>query len=97
MSDDEVEREMRTCDVIRAEMSEEMQEFGIDKINLALDEHKIEKDIATFIKKQYDEKFSGTWHCVVGKCYGCSITHETKYLFFFICAGHYVLIFQSAE
>merc|ERR1719446_313635 len=49
------------------------------------------------MKKAFDEKFKGTWHCVVGSSFGCSITHETKYLFFFTCAGHSVLIFQSAD
>ena len=86
---------MRPVKVIRAEMPEEHQAFGNDKINEALDSCKIEKDIATKMKKDFEDKFSGTWHCIVGKCYGCSITHETKFLYFFKCEGQYVLIFQS--
>merc|ERR1719230_370632 len=49
------------------------------------------------MKKAFDEKFQGTWHCVVGKCFGCSITHETRYLLFFKCEDNHVLLFQSTE
>lgn len=73
MSDDEDERTLRKVSVIRAEMDEEKQEHANLKINDALDKCKIEKDIATFMKKEFDDKFSGTWHCIVGKCFGCSI------------------------
>jgi len=31
----------------------------------------------------FDGKYGGTWHCVVGRNFGCSVTHETKYLVFF--------------
>merc|ERR1719498_153257 len=49
------------------------------------------------MKKDFDNEYGGTWHCVVGKSFGCSITHETKYLYFFECDGHHVLLFQSLE
>lgn len=36
---------------------------GLDKFN-------IEKDIAQFIKKEFDRKHSPTWHCIVGRNFG---------------------------
>ena len=36
---------------------------GLDKFN-------IEKDIAQFIKKEFDKKHSPTWHCIVGRNFG---------------------------
>lgn len=36
---------------------------GLDKFN-------IEKDIASFIKKEFDRKHSPTWHCIVGRNFG---------------------------
>ena len=72
------------------------------KINDALDQFKIEKDIATFMKKEFDTNHAGedgnaTWHCVVGKSFGCSITHETKFVLFFECEGSHILIFKSHQ
>ena len=54
------------------------------------------------MKKEFDTNHAGddgnaTWHCVVGKSFGCSITHETKYVMFFECEGLHVLIFKSYQ
>jgi dynein light chain LC8-type len=53
--------------------------------------------MATFVKKKCDEEFGGTWHCVVGRNFGCSITHDTKYVFFFQVDLMHVLLFKSHE
>lgn len=34
---------------------------------MAMDKYDIEKDIATDIKKHFDEECEGSWHCVVGQ------------------------------
>ena len=36
----------------------------------ALEKYNIEKDIAAYIKKEFDKKFSPTWHCIVGRNFG---------------------------
>lgn len=36
----------------------------------AIDKYTIEKDIATFVKKEFDKKHTPTWHCVVGRNFG---------------------------
>ena len=95
--DEEVERILRPIKVLQAHLPQDLQEHINDKINLALDQFKIEKDIATFMKKQLDDYSKATWHCVVGKCFGCSITHATKYMYFLQIDGHYVLIFASLD
>ena len=61
----------------------------------ALDQFQIEKDVATVVKKKFDETYGGTWHCVVGRNFGCSVTHQTKYLLFFQIDEIYVLLFCS--
>jgi len=80
--DDETEQLMRPIKVIRAEMPDDMQAQAFLCINKAMDQYKIEKDIATHIKKHFDENSAGTWHCVLGKTFGASICHETKYLLY---------------
>ena len=38
----------------------------------ALEKFNIEKDIAAFIKKEFDKKYNPTWHCIVGR-YACPL------------------------
>lgn len=57
----------------------------------------IEKDIATDLKKHFDHKHGQTWHCIVGKRFGCSVAYDTQFLLFFQAEQHYVLLFKSVE
>ena len=42
----------------------------------ALELHDVEKDVAAFIKRDFDGKFEPTWHCVVGKSFGAILHSE---------------------
>merc|ERR1712189_136559 len=45
-----------------ADMSEDMQNDATECAKQALDKYNIEKDIAAFIKKEFDKKYNPTWH-----------------------------------
>ncbi len=36
----------------------------------ALEKFTVEKDIASFIKKEFDKRHGPTWHCIVGRHFG---------------------------
>ena len=36
----------------------------------AIEKYTVEKDIAAYIKKEFDQKYSPTWHCIVGRNFG---------------------------
>ena len=55
------------------------------------------QDIAAYIKKKSDEELGGTWHCIVGRNFGCSITHDTLFVFFVQVDQMHVLLFKSFE
>jgi dynein light chain LC8-type len=57
----------RKAVVKNADMSEDMQQDAIDIATQALEKFNIEKDIAAFIKKEFDKKYNPTWQCIVGK------------------------------
>jgi len=61
----------------------------------ALEKYNIEKDIAAFIKKEFDKKFNPTWHCIVGRNFGSYVTHETKHFIYFYL-GAFFLLEQSS-
>jgi dynein light chain LC8-type len=53
-----------------ADMNEDEQQDAIECATQALEKFSIEKEIAAYIKKEFDRKYSPTWHCIVGKSYG---------------------------
>merc|ERR1711998_521347 len=85
----------RKVTVHRMELPADMVEKAVEKVDTAMDSNCIEKDIATSVKLTFDKEFGGTWHCVVGRHFGCSVTHETKYLCFFQIDQMYTLLFCS--
>eukprot|EP00619_Florenciella_sp_RCC1007_P007836 CAMPEP_0205921694 /NCGR_PEP_ID=MMETSP1325-20131115/13264_1 /ASSEMBLY_ACC=CAM_ASM_000708 /TAXON_ID=236786 /ORGANISM="Florenciella sp., Strain RCC1007" /LENGTH=118 /DNA_ID=CAMNT_0053289579 /DNA_START=85 /DNA_END=441 /DNA_ORIENTATION=- len=87
----------RKITVHRMELTEEMVKKAVEKVDIAMDSNAIEKDIATAVKVEFDKEYGGTWHCVVGRHFGCSVTHETKYLVFFQVDQMYALLFCSDE
>ena len=85
-------------EIKQVSMSVEMQEDAIAKANEAFKLYKIDKDIATYMKKQFDDAYKGSWNCIVGKNFGVSITHETRYLIYMIREAHsHILLFRAAE
>nr|CAG8602500.1 14401_t:CDS:2 [Entrophospora candida] len=59
------------------DMTEEMQQDVVDCARQALETCYIEKDIAAFIKREFDKRFGTTWHCIVGRSFGSYVTHGT--------------------
>ena len=49
----------------------------------AMERYNVEKDIAAYIKKEFDKKYNPTWHCIVGRNFGSYVTHETKNFIYF--------------
>ena len=92
-------KEMSTAErkavVKHADMNEEMQQDAIDCANVALEKFNIEKDIAAYIKKEFDKKYNPTWHCVVGRNFGSYVTHETKHFIYFYMGQVAILLFKS--
>lgn len=76
-------------------MNEEYQQDAIDCANVALEKFNIEKDIAAYIKKEFDKKYNPTWHCVVGRNFGSYVTHETKHFIYFYMGQVAILLFKS--
>ena len=60
-----------------------MQQDAIDCAAQAMEKYNIEKDIAAYIKKEFDKKYNPTWHCIVGRNFGSYVTHETKHFIYF--------------
>ncbi|CAB1316978.1 unnamed protein product [Coregonus sp. 'balchen'] len=57
-------------------MTEDMQQDAVDCATQAMEKYNIEKDIAAYIKKEFDKKYNPTWHCIVGRNFGSYVISE---------------------
>merc|ERR1712244_199459 len=85
----------RKAVIKNADMAEDMQQDAVDCATQALEKYNIEKDIAAFIKKEFDKKYNPTWHCIVGRNFGSYVTHETKHFIYFYLGQVAILLFKS--
>ncbi|KAF0684103.1 Aste57867_23890 [Aphanomyces stellatus] len=92
-----VERRMPKITLLRVEMTTAMKDEAINHLGDTLAANAIEKDIATDMKKYFDQKYGPTWHCIVGKAFGCSVAYDTQFLLFFRMDQLYMLLFKSTE
>jgi len=63
---------------VNADMTKEMQDDARYFVLQAFETETQEKSIASFIKHEFQRKYKGVWHCIVGKNFGSYVTHETK-------------------
>ncbi|KAG0497460.1 hypothetical protein HPP92_002151 [Vanilla planifolia] len=78
-----------------ADMKEEIQKEAISCALSAFDKYIVEKDIAEYIKKEFDKNHGPTWHCIVGRNFGSYVTHETNHFIYFYLDSKAVLLFKS--
>lgn len=78
-----------------ADMAAPMQDEAVKTAITALDKFNIEKDIAAYIKKEFDKRYTPTWHCIVGRNFGSYVTHETKHFIYFYLGQVAILLFKS--
>jgi dynein light chain LC8-type len=77
------------------DMNRDMEAYAIQTATEGLERYNNEKDIASYIKKEFDRKYSPTWHCFVGRNFGSYVTHENNHYLYFYLGQMAFLIFKS--
>nr|CAH8826200.1 unnamed protein product [Trichobilharzia regenti] len=78
-----------------ADMSSQMQRHAVAIGTDSVRKFELEKDIADHLKKEFDTKYGPTWHCIVGKNFGSSVTHEPDSFIYFFVEKYAVLLYKS--
>lgn len=78
-----------------ADMEEAAQKEAIDCAVAAVEQHREVKDIAEYIKKQFDRNHGASWHCIVGSNFGSYVTHEANHFIYFYLDQRAILLFKS--
>ncbi|CAL8092921.1 unnamed protein product [Calicophoron daubneyi] len=86
---DERKAVIKQCD-----MEDKMAQEAVDAAVNALDKYDMPRDIAEYIKKQFDTKYDRTWFCIVGKHFGSAITHSEHSLIHFTLDNRTFLLFR---
>lgn len=82
--------------VVKAvDMSDSLQAAAIEIAQKAFEDFTVEKDIAQYIKKEFDRQYGVTWHCIVGKSFGSYVTHETGNFMYYYLGSIAILLFKS--
>uniref|UniRef100_A0A7E4ZZ98 Dynein light chain n=1 Tax=Panagrellus redivivus TaxID=6233 RepID=A0A7E4ZZ98_PANRE len=83
--------------VRKSTMSPEMEQQVIRVAVNALNHTNQEKDAAHEIKAYFDSHYECRWHCIVGKKFGCYVSHfDTDFIYFYANTVA-VLLFRTAE
>jgi dynein light chain LC8-type len=68
-----------------ADMSDEMQRVAVTIAVTALGKFELERDMARFLKDQFDARYQPSWHCIVGRSFGSFVTHENGgFIYFYV-------------
>ncbi|WKY05733.1 hypothetical protein Q1695_006158 [Nippostrongylus brasiliensis] len=72
---DPLEKALRSENIQLREtnMSEEKKADALQLLGRAIEECGIENEIATFLKRKFDERHGGVWHCIVGRNFGMNL------------------------
>ncbi|KAI6243916.1 Dynein light chain 1, cytoplasmic-like protein [Aphelenchoides fujianensis] len=61
----------------------------------ALTQFDVEQDAARYIKETFDREHGPQWHCVVGKQFGCFVSHFRSDFTYFYVNAVAVLLYRT--
>jgi dynein light chain LC8-type len=80
--------------ILKYDFTDEMKMRAYDLAIESMEKYSVEKDIADYIKQKFDLEYYSCWHCVVGKDFAVSLSHESENFIFFSIENTYFLIFK---
>ncbi|KAF2170125.1 hypothetical protein M409DRAFT_64481 [Zasmidium cellare ATCC 36951] len=92
---DDLKAEKLEAQIKSVDMSEDMQQEAVEVARESMEQFTVEKEIAHYIKKTFDERKGATWHCIVGRNFGSFVTHETKHFIYFYLGHCAILLFKT--
>ncbi|TRY70722.1 hypothetical protein TCAL_13202 [Tigriopus californicus] len=84
----------RRAVIKNANMSDEMRQDAVHFATQALEKCNSEKDIAAYIKMEFDKKYNPTWYCIVGRNFGSYTIDETRPFIYFYLSQVAILLFK---
>lgn len=72
-----------------------MKQRAFDAVTKAMDECKLEKDVATRVKQEFDalDEGTSTWHCIIGTL--CALAGHIDILFQLVSLSHWDILYST--
>ncbi|VUZ57228.1 unnamed protein product [Hymenolepis diminuta] len=83
-------------EVLSTKMSRNMEQDALDVASRALQRSREPREIAQYIKKEFDEKYEPNWHCIVGNHFGSYVTHIENNFIYFSQGRTAILLFKTS-
>lgn len=90
--------------IITSYMPESFEQDAVQIALIAVDKYRQLKDIAFYIKHEYDKKYPGSgkategvYHCIVGKSFASAVSHETRQFIHMKVDTYHVIIWKSKD
>lgn len=77
------------------DMCDDMKQDALQCATQAFENHTVDAERAEAIKKKFDDKYSPTWHCIVGREFGSYVTHKSRHLIHFKVGHVAIQLFKS--
>ncbi|CAH8436062.1 unnamed protein product [Schistosoma rodhaini] len=77
------------------DMQAPLQKIVVDTCVVATEQYDEERDVAAYVKKHMDKYDGGVWHCVLGKDFGCYVSHLDGYFSYFQYQGKSMIVFRT--
>ncbi|XP_043102172.1 dynein light chain 1, cytoplasmic-like [Puntigrus tetrazona] len=81
--------------VAKSDMSDEMQREALECALLAVNMYDSSKDIAVYIKKEFDRRYQPSWQCIVGSC-GSLVSHSRGCYLRFTVGNETIMLFKTS-
>ena len=89
---------MATKAVVKmSEMDSDMLDFAVSQASYAQENMPGEKDVAHYLKHQFEEKYKPSWHCLVGRSFSSYVTHEKACCCYFYIGQMGVMLWKTPE
>ena len=86
----------RRVSIKSTDMPDICQYDAIMFANQSLVNSGLDRDLASYLKKEFDRKYGPTWHVIAGENFGSYFTHEFRQFIFFEIDDMNVLLWKSA-
>ena len=79
----------------KVEMPEAMKQDVVECATRAFTRYNSTRDIAQYIKKEFDNKYNRYWQCIVGEQFSFYVHHQTNRYIYFKIDQYYIVLFKS--
>ncbi|CDS41792.1 dynein light chain [Echinococcus multilocularis] len=89
-------KQQEKLEVRSSKMTKDMERDALETARRALDRNSEPRAVANMIKKEFDERYTPNWHCIVGNHFGSFITHVENNFIYFSRGKTAILLWKTA-